>query len=277
MCFVAGSLFFCAWTTASHGQEQARSAPIRVAAGPDISGRWGHNGFGFETPYVTPQGNLIDGYKNPFLKPWSAEVVMKNRFTERSGRLFPNSHTTCWPDGVPGVITLRETQILQTPAEIVIVYQDNQQARHIYLDRPHSNPVAPSWYGESVGHFEGDTLVVDTVGFTGKPQATVDRHGVPHTRALHVVERFRVIDAVTEDPRIAITRGFEANARLDTVVQGTRTLQLVFTVDDPGSYKQPWSTTQNYKPLSVGIEEDICAENNRHWQALIPTAEMPDF
>jgi hypothetical protein len=115
----------------------------------------------------------------------------------------------CWPSGVPGAILLRLNPlfIAQSAKEVTFLYQSDHQVRHIYLDVPHSKTVKPSWYGESVGHYEGDTLVVDTIGITTK--TNVDYYNTPHTDKLHVVERYRVIDG--------------------------KTLEVSFTVDDAGA------------------------------------------
>jgi hypothetical protein len=98
------------------------------------------------------------------------------------------------------LLRLNPLFIVQTPKEVLFLYQSDHQVRHIYMNVPHSEHVAPSWYGESVGRYEGDTLVVDTVGITTK--AAVDYYLTPHTDKLHVVERYRLLDdgRTLEDP-----------------------------------------------------------------------------
>ena len=81
---------------------------------------------------------------------------------------------------------------IQTPDKVTIIAQMDHQVRHVYLNVPHSEHVKPSWYGESVGHYEGDTLVVDTIGINN--QTWVDNFRTPHSEKLHVVERFRTAD-----------------------------------------------------------------------------------
>src|SRR5271168_3693928 len=124
------------------------------------------------------------------------------------------------PGGVPGfhLFGFQPLYFVQTPREVVLAYSSDEQVRHVYLDMPHSANPKPSWYGESVGHYEGDTLVVDTIGMNDK--TFVDAYRTPHTEKLHVVERFRLID-------------------------GGNTLEVAFTVDDPGAFYQPWSGTRN--------------------------------
>ena len=106
----------------------------------------------------------------------------------------------------------------------------------IYLDVPHSANVKPSWYGESVGRYEGDTLVVDTIGVTTK--AFIDNFRTPHSDRLHVVERFRTIE-------------------------GGKTLQVKLHVEDPGAFTTPWSAMQIYRRVEIGpMAESTCAEGN---------------
>ena len=103
----------------------------------------------------------------------------------------------CYPGGVPEFVTYRRVAppmvfFVQTPKEILIIWRGDSQVRHLYMNVPHSRNPKPSWYGESVGHFEGDTLVVDTIGQNTK--TFVDNYRTPHTDKLRVVERFRIIE-----------------------------------------------------------------------------------
>jgi hypothetical protein len=254
-------------TAAAHGQAQ----PV-----PDFHGKWGRGWFGYGAPYIAEDGTVIDGYKNPILKPWPAELVnLKARGLKEQVRRIAIPHTTCWPEGVPGVFGLRQMEIIQTATEIVIFYEDDHHVRHIYLNQPHSKDAVPSWLGESVGHFEGDTLVVDTTGFAAKPQASVDRHGTPVTEGLHVVERYRLVDhEVQERPVGGVNQG---NAALDTLDMKGKTLELSFTVEDPAIFHKPWSSVVGYKPDRRTTREVVCAENNRAYADLLPVASIPDF
>ena len=131
------------------------------------------------------------------------------------------------------------------------------RVRRIRLDVPHSPNAKPSWYGESVGRYEGDTLVVDTIGFNGK--TFVDSYRTPHTDKLHVVERIRLINV-------------------------GNTLEVAFTVDDPGAYYQPWSGTRNRhrtaRPDSRPVEFE-CPEANDDYFDIglepVPTAQRRHF
>ena len=95
---------------------------------------------------------------------------------------------------MPFVFTGGAIDIIQQPDKITILYNYDHQVRHVRMNQSHPAHVTPSWYGDSVGHYEGDTLVIDTVGFKVGPFAVVDWYGTPHTQALHVVERYRLID-----------------------------------------------------------------------------------
>jgi alpha-L-fucosidase len=107
-----------------------------------------------------------------------------------------------------------------------------------------------SWYGESVGHYEGDTLVIDTIGLNTK--TFVDAYRTPHTEKLHIVERWRMAN--------------------------DRQMEVTFTVDDPDTYYQPWSGMRRYRRVDQQFAEDICAENNQLvFDYNIPAANKPDF
>lgn len=215
-----------------HGHREA------VAGQPDESA----------TPWIADLGN-------PILKPWVADVLRKNAQQQLAGVEDDTELLHCRPDGLPGVLTRRDNvQLLKSANHVTIFYQLDHQVRHVYLNVPHSQHPAKTWYGESVGHFEGDTLVVDTIGLNGS--APIDHYGTPHTDALHVVERYRVTD-------------------------GGRTLQVDFTVDDPGAFNMAWSGIAHYRRSRAAYDEFICAENNTNiWTGKsypIPIAVKPDF
>src|SRR6185436_16754995 len=123
--------------------------------------------------------------------------------------------------------------------QVVMIKQGNWEYRHIYLNVPHSPNPKPSWYGESVGHYEGDTLVVDTIGQNAK--TFVDSFRTPHTEKLHVVERWHLIEG---------GKGLEVNIR----------------IDDPDTFNAPWSTYVRHELASPTFTketyvEDVCADN----------------
>lgn len=222
---------------------------------PDLSGIWRRESFRLVPPFMFDDGvvdGVIDGFDNPILKPWTAEILMQKSHNEANGRVAANTMASCWPYGVPGIFDVRGIQILQLPDEVLIIYVIDHQVRQIPLNVAHANPVEPSWYGDSVAHFEGDTLVVDTVGFYDRPEAMVDAYGTPVTEALHVVERYRLIDD-------------GANLEVDVYVE------------DPNVFQTSWSMTVEYYSDDVKLREAPCAENNRDLPELMPTAEQPDF
>src|SRR5882672_969205 len=160
----------------------------------------------------------IGNYKSPLLTAWGAANMIKQAENAIQGLDPFWPATFCYPFGPTVLLQPEPVVFLQTPKEITIEYQRDHQVRRVYLNVPHKKNPKPSWYGESVGHYEGGTLVVDTIGFNGK--AFVDSYRTPHTDKLHVVERFRLIN-------------------------GGNTLEVAFTVDVPGAYHQPWSGTRN--------------------------------
>jgi hypothetical protein len=138
---------------------------------------------------------------------------------------------------------------IQTPTMVWMIYQGNQEVRRIYLDVPHSENPKPSWYGESVGHYEGDTLVIDTVA--QNKNTFLDFYRTPHTEKLHIVERWKT--------------------------ENNRFIEVVFTVDDPDAFYAPWTATRRWRHIEHAMVEEPCAENNQHFDWHIPAADKPDF
>jgi hypothetical protein len=192
---------------------------------------------------------------NPNLKPWVKEAMKKDNDEVLAGKIAFTPSQSCMPSGVPGFLGLGGNQnpywFLQTPKEVWIMRAADSQVRRIYLDMPHSASPAPSWYGESVGHYEGDALVVDTIGLNAK--TFVDNYRTPHTEKLHVIERWQMVD-------------------------GGQAMQSTFTVEDPDAFYEPWSGTRRYRRVARQFEEEICAENNQHlFDYKIPVASRADF
>ena len=137
---------------------------------------------------------LVGDYTNPTLLPWAAEVVKKHGEVSLAGEGYPTPSNQCWPGGVPYVFWDFLLQIFQHPDHILLVYRQGPELRHVRMNEPHPVEVTPSWYGDSVGHYEGDVLVIDTVGIKSGPFAMLDMFGTPHSPALHVIERYRLVD-----------------------------------------------------------------------------------
>lgn len=265
---------------------------------PDLSGVWAHTSItGFEPLASGPTSlrnlsrrgitsdnrQLVGDYHNPILQPWAAEVVKQHGEMSLSGIGYPTPRNQCWPGGIPFVFTTTAIQLLQKPDEITFLYYEDHEVRHVRMNRDHPETVTPSWYGDSVGHFEGDTLVVDTVGIKVGPYAMIDWYGTPHTQALHVVERYRLVDY--EQGKEGLERDAKENfqVQLETVDTNYRgkLLQLKFTVEDQGVFTTPWTATMTYRPQVTGWEESICAENPHKYgtekDVSVPMAARPDF
>ncbi len=269
---------------------------------PDFSGMWGRNSFAYESPSSgfgpvenvqrLPNGNrdrttLVGDASNPILTPRAAAIVKKFGDISKSGAGFPDPNNQCWPEGPPYIFRILETQILQRPGEIVILYSFDHQARHIYLNRPHPQHVVPSWYGDSVGHFEDDTLVVDTVGVKVRPFSMIDRFGTPYTEDMHLVERFRLIDPGTA--KAVMARNERANGRIGPDGGGGRAdpndtgkaLQISFQVEDPQVFTAPWSATVTYRRDLEALTERVCPENLHNYgvavDPMVPTSVTPGF
>jgi hypothetical protein len=191
------------------GQSAAPSVAPAGGGHPEFSGIWAHPSLGFESPVSGPGpvvnksrlpngasnfDRLVGDYTNPILKPAAAEVVKKRGEISLSGRAFPDPDNQCLQQPIPYVFWNFEIGILQQPDRITILYHHDHQFRQVRMNQPHPAQVTPSWHGDSVGHYEGDTLVIDTVGIKVGRFTTIDRLGTPYTEALHVVERYRLLD-----------------------------------------------------------------------------------
>jgi hypothetical protein len=277
------------------------AAPI-----PDFSGIWAHFGWPDVEPPLAGPGpvtsrslrdgasdnyQLVGDYTNPILKPEAADVVKKHGEISLTGVPYPTPSNHCWPGGVPFVFWNIGMQMVQQPHQVTILYSNDHEVRRVRLNEPHPAQVTPSWYGDSIGHYEGDTLVIDTVGVKAGPFAMVDMCGTPFSPALHVVERYRLLDYedanATEQRRGRNNRrgGLSSDPGLgrDPNYKG-KGLQLEFTVDDQGVFTVPWSAGITYwRALSVLGEwpEYVCAENPYGYfpgrRAAVPIADKPDF
>jgi hypothetical protein len=218
-------------------------------------------------PYVTNDEGRNTGVQptyrvadlsNPILKPWAIALMKQANDDVLAGKVPYIARERCWPGGVPQFDIFRRVapvHIFQTPKEVIMVWPGDAQVRHVYMNVPHSQNPKLSWYGESVGHYEGDELVVDTIGQNNK--TVIDNYRTPHTELIHVVERFKLIE-------------------------GGNTLQVLIEVDDPGAFTMPWRALQRFKRYHRGpMAESVCAENNFDFLGYkvvpIPQADKPDF
>jgi hypothetical protein len=215
-----------------------------------------------DRPYVPngqgrqPTYRLAD-LTNRILQPWVIERMKKANDVVLAGKVPYIAREHCWPAGVPGFTVFTRVQpihFIQTPAKVIIINELNAEMRRVYLNVPHSPEPKPSWYGESIGRYEGDELVVDTIGLSDKTY--VDNYRTPHTDQIHVVERFKLIE------------------------EG-RKLQVLVTVTDPGAFNTPWSALQRWRLVDRPLVENLCAENNLdpfgYDDYPVPQAARPDF
>jgi len=211
---------------------------------------------------------------SPILQPWAKEYLRKHNEIVRSGKGGLTPQAACWPVGVPGFVLhgVHPLFFVQGPKEVLMIWEADHQVRHVYLTDKHSPNVKPSWYGESIGHYEGDTLVVDTIGLNAK--TFIDRYETPHTEQLHVIERFRV-------------------------VEGGKFVDASIHVEDPGAFTTPWDATNRWRRVEPGVaendvpltelsnsvqagplQENACAENPVVYFRdgnQVPQATKPDF
>lgn len=184
--------------------------------------------------------------QEPPMTPWG-EAKYKAAKPNIGPRGVPISQTNdpafkCFPPGVPRIYLMRVGQpleIIQIPGRVLMFFEYDHFVRQIFMDRQqHPQDLTPSWMGDSIGTWEGDTLVVDTVGFNDK--TWLDGEGHPHSEALHLVERIRRVshDAMTID----------------------------FTIDDPKAYTKPW-VAHNVFELKPGwnIGEVVCVDDNANF------------
>jgi len=289
--------------TAALAAGRADSSAQNAVSIPDFSGRWGRNAFNFEPVPEGPQpvvnlsrmpdgtsniGQLVGDFRNPILKPEAAEIIKKKGEISKSGQAYPDASNQCRPYNPPFTLAMQlGMEMLQKKDGITLIYDQDDQVRHIRLNASHPATVTPSPMGDSIGHYEGDTLVVDTIGIKPGPYAMVDRYGSPVTDALHVVERYRLIDGAAA--KAAQERYEKLEGRLgaaprlldpDTSKKG---LQVHVTVEDPKVFTTAWSGYVTYRRESSSMTwlEQVCAENPNEyykdrWVGL-PKADRPDF
>ncbi len=201
----------------------AQSAdPAKPTGAADLTGVWMIDRF---QPALFPKGTT------PPFTPW-AEAKFKTADTKVND---PN--LACLPHGIPRLMFVPlPMEILQVPNRVLIYQEAGNQLRQVYLNRDHHPDLDPTYNGDSVGKWDGGTLVVDTIGFNSV--TWLDHVGLPHTEALHVVERIHRADH-------------------DTLVDD-------FTIEDPKAYTKPWTASQTYH-LKPGweIAEYVC-DNNRY-------------
>jgi hypothetical protein len=237
-----------AWqSNTKEGLAPSRTGPQAVGVDPVIFK---------DRPYDMDTAFPVLDVANPNLQPWVADALKAQNEHVLSGRPLQPKSSSCWPHGLPAYMRYNgPTFIIQSAREVVIMKNQSSEVRRVLLDRPHSRELKPSWYGESVGHYEnGDTLVIDTIGLNDRTH--VDLFRTPHTSALHVIERW-------------------------TLTNDGREIELKVHVEDEGAFKAPYELTKHYTRTNARWLETICAENpiGPLDQGLepMPQAATPDF
>jgi hypothetical protein len=202
----------------------------------------------------------IGDVNDPILKPWASKFMQASNDEALTGsRQVPfAAQARCYPGGVPGqlLFPFEPVYFVQTPKEVWMMWQRDHMVRRVFMTDHHSANVKPSWFGESIGHYEnGDTLVVDTIGLSTK-NSYIDNFRTPHTEKLHVVERF-------------------------TVSADGKNLTAIATVEDPDTFNGPLTMQQRWFKVNDPMSETVCAENNDDFfhQNLfpLPEAKTRDF
>jgi hypothetical protein len=267
---------------------------------PDFNGVWARNTLEFEPPASgpgpltnldrkpdgTPGGAKVGDYNSPILLQAAAQRVKALGEIMRTGTVFEDPENQCMPWQIPNILRHMEVAILQAPDQVTLMYLQNHQVRRVRMNAQHPANVKPSSFGDSVGRYEGDTLVVDTVGIKVTPLSMIDWYGTPFSEALHVVERYRLIDY--ETAKAAVEAHEKRNGQIPSEATGIaadlaytgKGLQIEFTVEDPGTFTMPWSAVVTYRRASNAWAEDVCAENLREsvgGERKVPTATVPDF
>jgi len=263
---------------------------------PDLSGLWARTTFGFQPPAtgLGPIGryknlsNSGGNFDNPNLKPAAAAQVKERSEMQRRGEDYPNPSLNCYPMVSPYIFRVQEFQTLQTDKEVVFLFMQDHQVRRVRLNSRHPANLQPSWNGDSIGHYENGTLVVDTIGYKLGPIPLVDQFGSPFSEKLHVIERYSLIegdeakDLQNRNIRDQGPVATEQAAFVDENYNG-KGLRIEFTVEDPEVFNAPWSASVTMRRAG-GWVENVCAENFNEYYlpgpektTKIPEATKADF
>jgi hypothetical protein len=231
--------------SAVHAQTKAASgnAKAQPQAGiPDLSGNWLAGGSSFS---VTDPGGKFAGTPKddtPY-QPWALAKLKSERPETGPHATFDTTDPRinyCDPIGLPRIYSVPNLfKFVQAPDTVYMLYEYGTVGLQIALNREHPKDPDPTWWGDSIGRYEGDTLVIDTVGFNDK--TWLDHLGRPHSDELHLVQRFRRIDHDN--------------------------LQLDVTIDDPKAYTRPWTGRKIFKLSQRDFIEHSCSmSENEHFR-----------
>jgi hypothetical protein len=248
-CAAAGSSAAAQSSTQSEGQ--AAPTPARL---PDGKPNW--------TGFWSPVGGILDrdfgpGFKprapgalNPARAPAAPRELLKSPYKEKyeqiqrdtaDGKVAYDDAALCLPPGMPRMMgATYGLEVLQTPGQVTMTSEYQAESRRIWLDgrkHPSSDEALPTYAGHSIGHWEGDVLVVDTV--QTRDDIVIDATRLPQSLSMHLTERFN-------EPQPGI-------------------LEDDITVDDPTVYEKPWSMSKRYRYRpDLNLEEYVCEDNNRN-------------
>lgn len=199
----------------------------------------------------------IADVSNPNLTQFAKDQLKRSNDDVLAGKPMWSRSARCWATGVPAFLLTPAQPMffVQTPKQVTMIAQHDDDVRRVYLDTPHSASPKSSWYGESVGRYEGDTLVIDTIGLNDK--TFIDNYRTPHSDQLHVVERLRM-------------------------VEGGKFLQEEVLIDDPAVFIKPLHVTKRARRVEATLSEWRCADgemNNPFSKGAdpLPTAAAADF
>jgi len=202
----------------------AQAAP----AGVDLNGITWHP--------VNPQESLTpaDGSPAPLL-PDARDTYRRNQASLKAGNDEFDLTRRCQPPGLPRLLSQpMPFEFLQRDEIILVVYQWNHLIRVVAMDVPQAEPIGPTFLGQSVGHWEADTLVIDTIAFNDT--TLLDDLGMPHSESLHLTERYRLAN-------------------------DAQRLQLQLTIEDPQTFSKPWQAEFEFRGDAGGrLAEDVCVE-----------------
>jgi hypothetical protein len=216
----------------------------QAPSAPDITGSWLRQGFtvgvpasGQASPLKPPPPPAQPLVKEPYRTEWQARVKAI-RDADAKGQPFANNAVACLPDGMPGMMTaVFPMEILQSRGQITIIEEAYTQVRRILMDRPQKalDDIEPGFYGHSVGRWEGDTLIVDTIGV----KESVRYQNVPHSKEMRIRERMRLM--------------------------APDTLWNEITIEDPTVLEKPWTFTFAYQRMKdYTLLEYICEDNREY-------------
>jgi hypothetical protein len=208
------------------GVSRAQDSPVprTPERRPDLSGIWRSASNRFLT-------DLSGGSNRVVFQPWARTLYGERLASNGKGR--PSQR--CLPRGVPSMMLARDQpwKVVQAPGAVTILFHESLHYRQIFTDgRPFPEDAAPTWMGYSIGRWDGDTLVAETIGLT--EETWLDERGHPHSDALRVTERFR---------RRAVA-----------------TMDVDITIDDAKAYTRPWTVTVRFDLVpDADLGEEVCA------------------